>query len=74
MTQDGNIYSLEDIAQAAQAAMESDEVEGFAADPTKYYGRIGLKFLDNLASVKGGPLAPGCCTQGCCGDDVLFKT
>lgn len=73
MAQNEDAYSLEDIAQAAQAAMESDEVEGFAADPTKYYGRIGVAFLDNLTAARGGALAPGCCTQGCCGDDVRFK-
>jgi hypothetical protein len=73
MAQDDSLYSLEDIAKAAQEAMESEEVEGYASDPVKQYGRIGMTFLDNLASLKGGTLAPGCCTQGCCDDGVRFK-
>ena len=72
MAGDDDLYSLEDIAKAVQEAMEGEEVEGFASDPIKGYGQIGLRFLDNLASIKGGPLAPGCCTQGCC-DDLTFK-
>ncbi len=73
MAQEESLYSLEDIAKAAQEAMESDDVEGFASDPVKQYGRIGMAFLDNLSGLKGGPLAPGCCTQGCCDDSVQFK-
>lgn len=72
MAENSELYSLEDIAKAAEAALEGEDVEGFAADPLQHYGRIGMQFLDHLAATKGGPLAPGCCTQGCC-DDFRFK-
>jgi len=68
-----NLISLEDLAKAAEEALEGDEVSGFAKGEN--YGITGMRFLNSLTSIKGGPLAPGCCTQGCCEDDaaLMFK-
>jgi hypothetical protein len=57
-------------AVAASAKTNKDESEEFV----QTYSRGNLfqarqAYLNRLASFSGGQLIPGCCTQGCCGDD-----
>jgi hypothetical protein len=64
-------YTPDDLADAVSALLEYLGKDQKNIDLKTAQVRAASAMLHSLADKSGGAVIAGCCTQGCCDDDVL---